>query len=115
MRTVSRILLVGLLMALGLKPGAAFDASAFDRLLRSRTCVGCDLYRANFNRLDLSGVDLRKANLGFATFRQATLYLADLEGADVRGTDFTGALWTDGRICGPGSIGICAKKSTADN
>ncbi len=89
----------------------AFDKPSMERLLRTRRCPGCDLYRANFNRLDLTGVNLSGANLAYATFREATLFNADLSGADLRGTIFNGAVWTDGTICQNGSIGMCLRKA----
>ncbi|MBU2644277.1 pentapeptide repeat-containing protein [bacterium] len=88
----------------------AYDQASIDRLLRTRQCPRCDLYRANLNRLDLSGANLREAKLAYATFREATLYGADLTGADLRGTVFDGAVWIDGTICQFGSSGICRQK-----
>ena len=86
---------------------SAFDQASVDRLRRSNTCAGCDLYRANFNGENLNNANLKGANLAYATFRKATLYMADLSDADLRGTVFEGATWVDGTICQTGSVGKC--------
>jgi len=92
---------------------SAFDQASVDRLRRSNTCAGCDLYRANLNGADLNNANLKGANLAYATFRKATLYKADLTDADLRGTVFDGAQWVDGTICQTGSVGKCISASTA--
>ncbi|MCP4752449.1 MAG: hypothetical protein GY866_16275 [Proteobacteria bacterium] len=116
-RIAIRIAVVALciLASVSLPPGSrqlsAYDKASLDRLRRSNTCAGCDLYKANLNGMDLAGANLRGANLAFARFRRATLYKADLSGADLRGADFEGALWIDGTICQKGSIGKCVRKT----
>lgn len=89
---------------------AAYDQASVERMLRTRRCPGCDLYRATLYRTDLTGVDLRGATLAYADLRQATLYKADLTGADLRGTIFDGAVWVDGTICQPRSVGTCKRQ-----
>jgi len=89
----------------------AYDQASVDRLRRSNTCAGCDLYKANFNGENLNEANLRGANLAYATFRKASLYKADLTDADLRGTNFEGAQWIDGTICQEGSIGKCVPES----
>jgi uncharacterized protein YjbI with pentapeptide repeats len=32
---------------------------------------------------------------------------ADLDGANLSSADLGGAIWVDGRICGPASVGAC--------
>ncbi len=88
-----------------------FDQAAVEQLLRTKRCYRCDLYKANLDNLDLRGADLRNANLKRAKFRKATLLGADLSGANIYGTNFVGAMWTDGSICQPGSVGKCVKKT----
>ncbi|MES2509515.1 MAG: pentapeptide repeat-containing protein [Pseudomonadota bacterium] len=90
------------------------------------------LIMVNMERADLRKVNFEGANLGFgrfvkanaqaANFTNATLYGADFTDADLReatfdkvdmatvrlkGADLTGAKWSDGRVCGPISIGVC--------
>ncbi len=67
--------------------------------LQATTC--CDLRRADFSGLTLTGVDLKDSNMRYANLRganllnadlrRADLYSADLRGADLRGTDLRGA------------------------
>ncbi len=87
-----------------------------NRLLDTKTCLGCnltgvdltgkklveaDLERANLSGSNLEGIDLREANLKGVSFRNANLknsdlrkadlYKADFSGADLTGADFAGA------------------------
>ena len=78
-----------------------------DELIRSNSCVGCDLRGADLNRMILADADLSNADLSGATFfladlsganlsganlRDAKFGGADLAGADLRGADLRGAL-----------------------
>ena len=78
-----------------------------DELIRSNSCVGCDLRGADLNRMILTDADLSNADLSGATFyladlsganlsganlREAKFGGADLAGADLRGADLRGAL-----------------------
>ncbi|WP_299406552.1 pentapeptide repeat-containing protein [Acaryochloris sp. IP29b_bin.148] len=62
------------------------------KLIKSRSCPGCDLQGA-----DLSAVNLRKANLKGANLSQANLNLADLTAANLSNAVLTGAslAWTN--------------------
>jgi uncharacterized protein YjbI with pentapeptide repeats len=64
--------------------------------------VGADLRSA-----ELVGTNFRNANLRYADLTQANLSQADLTGADLTGTKLGGAVWTDGRVCGVTSVGVC--------
>ncbi len=55
--------------------------------------AGADLSGANFTRANLVGADFRGAKVD-----QMTLFI---------GSRLAGAIWIDGRICSPGSIGVC--------
>ena len=91
-----------------------------------------NLFGARLVGADLAYTDLVKANLGYANLRRATLKganllgadlaYADLSGADLSYADLSGAtlggavmseaqfdnaVWVDGRICAPGSLGQC--------
>lgn len=72
---------------------------------------------SQMDRVVLDGADLRGADLSFATlnqvsFKGAQLTHANLTGArweqvNIEGADLSGALWRDGSICLPGSVGHC--------
>ena len=81
-----------------------------------------DLRYSDLSDADLSHAELREANMKGATLRNSDLSYADLSAADMRYTDLTGAnlggsaltgatldyaIWTDGRACAKGSLGIC--------
>lgn len=80
------------------------------------------LVGANLRNADLSQAKLDGANLAYAVFQGANLTAADLTGADMSNADLKGAMitlarlneakldnaiWTDGKVCGPGSVGEC--------
>ncbi len=70
------------------------------------------LRAADLQNATMIGISLRGADLRDSDLRQANLAYADLRGADLRGADLSGAIldsaiWTDGRYCGPGSMGQC--------
>ena len=62
-----------------------------DQLIRTNSCVNCDLSGADLNRMNLSGADLRDSNLTNTTFFLADLSGANLSGADLNGSQFGGA------------------------
>ncbi|MDP4013214.1 MAG: pentapeptide repeat-containing protein [Candidatus Nanopelagicales bacterium] len=83
-------------------------------LLRWADLRGADLGWANLSRANLMDANLMDANLRRVNLTGAYLGEADLRGADVlgavlTGTDLRGALWTDGSVCGPASIGECRR------
>lgn len=63
--------------------------SRVNRVLVTRSCVGCDLNRASFNSKNLKGVDLSGAKLVGAQFYKADLGGANLDGADLTGANLT--------------------------
>lgn len=84
--------------------------------------VGAQLAYANFTSADLRyadlaaarlvGADLRRADLSNARLDKADLSYANLVGANLggaslKGTLLTKTIWFDGRVCAPGSIGVC--------
>ena len=95
--------------------------------LRRAHLQGANLARADLRYSDLEAAllqqaSLREADLTGAMLRGATLTQADLRGADLRfanlvnanlngavlaGAKLDKAIWTDGRICAPNSIGSC--------
>ena len=90
------------------------------RLLKTKTCPGCDLSGANLNQCklenanleganlagaqlslaDLSGANLRKANLQKANLSGADLGHTDLEGANLTGAVLEGAAFNATRMKG---------------
>ena len=100
--------------------------------LRGAVLGGADLRGARFVRSELDGAVLKSAQLGDSDFEGARLVGADLGGAvidkvsffaaDLRranlkgarlrrvkfqGCSLIGATWTDGTVCGHGSVGRC--------
>ena len=74
--------------------------------------TGADLSLADLSHARLLGATLRRASLGHAQLREADLRYADLRDAHLIGANFSGArldhaLWPDGRVCAPQSIGEC--------
>ena len=60
---------------------ASFDVSAKKRLLETKECISCDLFKVNLEQANLDRAVLRGANLGGADLRGASLYGVDLERA----------------------------------
>jgi hypothetical protein len=100
--------------------------------LRDVKARGVKLVRTRLQGADLAYADLTGAQLGGATLAEAVLVGANLRGADLSGTDLTGAdlsygdlyrarldgtrlggvrldraVWVDGRLCRPASVGRC--------
>jgi len=74
--------------------------------------AGADLSYANLIGVKLFGANLQQANLSYAELQDADLRQADLRGATLEAVALAGvkldnAVWSDGRICAPGSIGQC--------
>ncbi|MEO1765676.1 pentapeptide repeat-containing protein [Thiobacter aerophilum] len=73
---------------------------------------GADLSYANLEGATLQAASLQGANLAYASLKHADLTRADLRGARLEAVDLTDArlglaLWSDGRICLPESVGVC--------
>ncbi|MDD2309382.1 MAG: pentapeptide repeat-containing protein [Desulfuromonadaceae bacterium] len=80
--------------------------------LRGANLRGADLSWAYLSEAKLSGANLREADLSWADLRGANLNWANLSGANLNGAYLNGAylsetMWTDGRLCKSGSIGMC--------
>lgn len=91
-------------------------------LLRAVNLSSADLAYANLTLANLRGANLRGAVLKGATLRRADLINANLTGADLSYADLAGAqwegavlegarldhaIWADGVVCLPGSVGSC--------
>lgn len=70
--------------------------------LREARLGGAVLVGAGLRGADLAGADLGGANLSYAD-----LTGADLTGANLRAAILDQAIWTDGTLCAPGSLGRC--------
>ncbi|HEB95867.1 MAG TPA: pentapeptide repeat-containing protein [Sedimenticola thiotaurini] len=93
---------------------------------------GARLSGSRFNGADLQYADLGNADLSYAEFRDARMKGVGLSGSDLTSADLTGAdlsyanlqgarlggtildgarldnaIWSDGRTCRPGSVGVC--------
>lgn len=68
---------------------------------------GTNLSRANLERADLEEANLERTNLADADLRMANLRLCGINATNFERAVLDGAIWKDGRICGPGSIGEC--------
>jgi hypothetical protein len=82
--------------------------------LRYANLSATRLDAARLGGADLTGAVLISASLSGTDLRGADLSFANLEGANVAGADLSGArlhktIWTDGRLCAPGSVGICER------
>jgi hypothetical protein len=59
----------------------------------------------NLQSADLTNVDLTNSDLSYANLQNSKL-----GGANIDGTILTKAIWIDGSVCGPGSIGECIRQ-----
>jgi hypothetical protein len=66
-----------------------------------------DLSNARLTGASLRGADLRGTRLAGADLSYANLSDARLEGAVLSETRFDNTIWTDGRVCQPGSVAQC--------
>lgn len=71
--------------------------------------AAADLSGASLVGTNLSGADLTAADLSRSDLSYADLSRAQLEGARLEGTTLARAVWVDGRICAPGSVGSCGR------
>ena len=62
-----------------------------EKLLKTKSCPGCNLAGVNLNRADLAGADLQGADLTRAKFFLANLAGANLQKARLQGAGFGGA------------------------
>ncbi len=79
---------------------------AYSELIKAR------LSYADLTEASLKGANLKEADLAYANLTAADLSYSDLSGAVLGGAilekaKLDNAMWPDGRVCGPGSIGTC--------
>ncbi len=93
--------------------GSSSVNSGFERVdLHGSRLAGGQMTNTRFFQCDLHQVDFTGARLVNVRFEQS-----DLRGVSFRhvrmvnvrfdGSDLTGALWPNGQICKPGSVGVC--------
>jgi uncharacterized protein YjbI with pentapeptide repeats len=90
--------------------GSAENPAHVNRLITTRQCPYCDLYRANLSLANLRGanllgadmysVDLKLTDLREANLAAANLYAADLRGANLTGAILDGADLGEAKLCG---------------
>lgn len=91
-----RISRFGLIISLGLfggtsqtfSPAWSFEPAHLETLLRTRTCVDCDLQNADLRYLDLSNANLQGSNLRNANFYRSRLDKANLAQTDLDRANF---------------------------
>lgn len=105
--------------------GAILNSS----ILRMAKLSGGMFRQADMQYADLSGSDLSYADLSYARMKGINLQNADLSNADLKNCDLSyanlinsnlgganlagarleKAIWIDGTVCGPGSVGNCIR------
>ncbi|MEK8017456.1 MAG: pentapeptide repeat-containing protein [Candidatus Parabeggiatoa sp.] len=97
MKKLTAYLFIVLLMSLLAPVTVAYDPDDLMRLIRTKSCVGCDLSGANLNRyfrydfLFYKRFNFKGANLEEANLEEANLYRADLIYANLQGANLEGA------------------------
>ncbi|MEJ2529680.1 MAG: pentapeptide repeat-containing protein [Gammaproteobacteria bacterium] len=92
-------------------PGAIFTMAD----LQYADLSGSDLSYAEFTHAKMKGINLQSADLTYADFSNSDLSYANLRGSNIGGAKMGGAIfdraiWIDGTVCGPGSLGGCIKQ-----
>ncbi len=87
-------------------------ARLIDANLDYAQLAGADLIMTDLSRASLVGANLTGADLSSATLVGADLHFADMRGAKLDDVNFKGAMlgsavWVDGKVCGPNSVGLC--------
>ena len=68
---------------------------------------GIDLKHADLERADLGESDLERADLTDANLKMSNLRQSGMKGAHLERAILDGAIWKDGMVCVPGSVGQC--------
>jgi len=76
---------------------------------------GSDLSYTEFSDAKMKGINLQNADLTYADLSNSDLSYANLKnsklgGAKIGGARLDKAIWIDGSVCGPGSVGKCIKQ-----
>jgi hypothetical protein len=95
-----------------LRQANLFGARLTEADLAYSDLVKANLSYANLRGATLKGTNLLGADLAYADLSDADLSYADLSsavlgGAALSGTQLDNAVWIDGSLCAPGSVGQC--------
>lgn len=103
----THILIIACTLPVVFSTGAMVDAAEtagakenLEKLIKNRSCKGCDLSGLTMNRLELSGVDLEGADLSSAKLSLTNLSGANLQNANLRGVTFGGSDLSDADLRG---------------
>lgn len=103
----THILIIACTLPVVFSTGAMVDAAEtagakenLEKLIKIRSCKGCDLSGLTMNRLELSGVDLEGADLSSAKLSLTNLSGANLQNANLRGVTFGGSDLSDADLRG---------------
>ncbi len=94
---------------------AKFSGAIFSQAdMRYADLSGSDLSYAEFSTARMKGINLQSADLTNADLNHSDLTYANLKnsrlgGARLDGAKLEKAIWIDGSVCGPGSVGKCVK------
>ncbi len=91
-------------------PGAIFTLAD----LQYADLSGSDLSYAEFANAKMKGINLQSADLSYADLSNSDLSFANLRGSNMGGAKIGGArldraIWIDGTVCQPGSLGRCIR------
>ena len=80
---------------------------------------GSDLSYAELSSARMKGINLQNADLTYADLTNSDLTYANLKnsklgGAKIDGARLEKAIWIDGTVCGPGSVGKCVRSRKSD-
>lgn len=92
-----------------LSKATMFDADLRSANLRSANLVEASLWQANLEAAVLAGANLAGVALKNANLRRAELTGAEITGINLEGADLSYAIWIDGSVCAPNSIGRCLR------
>jgi hypothetical protein len=68
---------------------------------------GADLHNANLERADLGESELDRADLSGANLKMVNLRASGMTATNLERAILDGAIWKDGRVCPPDSVGKC--------
>ena len=68
-----------------------------------------DFTSSNLTRVNFTGATLIEVNFQNSNLIEANFTSSNITNANFEGSNLIGAIWTNGEVCGPDSIGICKK------
>lgn len=94
---------------------ARFSGSIFNLAdMQYADLSGSDLSYAELSAARMKGINLQNADLTYADLSNSDLTYANLKNSKLGGAKLDGArldkaIWIDGSVCGPGSVGRCVR------